>query len=78
MTSEAAVDQDWLARREAARAARAPKLPDVLQAIQHEVEDLLRLADGAASGRVPLSLFVDDSHASRVNVLAALLISRCR
>lgn len=70
-------DADWLARREDARVARAPKLPDVLQAIQTDVEDLLRLADGAASGRVPLSLFLDDRHPSRVNVLAALLISRC-
>ena len=78
MRSEAALDADWLQRREVALAARAPKLPDVLTAIQTEVEDLLRLADGAASGRVPLALFVDDSHASRVNVLAALLISRCR
>ena len=70
-------EQDWLARREDARAVRAPKLPDVLQAIQTDVEDLLRLADGAASGRVPLSLFLDDRHPERVNVLAALLISRC-
>jgi len=77
VTSEAAVDADWLARREVALAARAPKLPDVLTAIQTEVEDLLRLADSAASGRTPLALFVDDGHPSRVNVLAALLISRC-
>jgi len=76
--SDAVVDADWLARREVALAARAPKLPDVLTAIQSEVEDLLRLADSAASGKLPLSLFLDDSHPSRVNVLAALLISRCR
>ena len=77
MTSEAAVDADWLARREAARAARAPKLPDVVQAIRGQVEELMRLADDAAAGRVPLSLFLDDEHPERVNVLAALLISRC-
>ena len=78
MRTESEVDAEWLARREAARAERAPKLPDVLTAIQAEVEDLLRLADSAASGRTPLALFLDDEHPSRVNVLAALLISRCR
>jgi hypothetical protein len=75
--TEAEVTEDWLARREAARAEKAPAMPDVVKAIRAVVEDLLRLADDAAAGRVPLTLFLDDEHPERVNVLAALLISRC-
>jgi hypothetical protein len=74
--SEAEVTQDWLGRRAAMRAEKAPAMPDVVKAIKAVVEDLLRLADDVASGRVPLEDFIDDSRPGEVEVLAPLLMMR--
>jgi hypothetical protein len=74
--SEVEVTEDWLARREAMRAAKAPKLADVLTAIEAEVAALIRLAAEVEAGRVDLVDFMIDDRPGEVNVLAALMISR--
>jgi hypothetical protein len=74
--TEVEVTQDWLARREAARAEKAPAMPDVVKAIRGYVEDLLRLADDVASGKIPLADFIDDSRPGEIEVLAPLLMMR--
>jgi hypothetical protein len=76
LKSEAEIQADWEARHEAIRAAKAPAVPIILRAIQAEVENLLRLADGVASGRVPLTDFLSDSRPGEANVLLALMLNR--
>lgn len=56
--------------------SETPTLPTVLKAIQAEIDNLLRLADGVASGRVPLSDFYSDGRPGEVCVLTALLLNR--
>lgn len=74
--TEDQVTEDWLQRRAAMRAAKAPAMPDVVKAIRGYVEDLLRLADDVASGKIPLEDFIDDHQPGRIEVLAPLLMSR--
>ena len=76
MKTEQEYEADWLARRAAMRAEKAPKLPEVMKAIQKVVEDLLRLADDAAAGRIPLEDFIDDFRPGEVEVLTPLLMAQ--
>lgn len=60
------------------RAEKAPPLPVVLNAIQRTVEDLMRLAEDAAAGRVPLVDFMHDDRPGEADAVLGLMLARCR
>ena len=73
--SGAEVTEDWLARRAAMMAEKAPKLPTVLLEIETCVGLLMRMAADAQAGRMPLSEFSTD-RPGEASVMTALLMAR--
>lgn len=58
--------------------SEAPTLPTVLRAIQTEIDNLLRLADAVAAGRVPLSDFQHiHGRPGEADALLALMLNHC-
>jgi len=74
--SEAEIEADWVARRAAIHAAKAPTLPVVLKAIESTVRDLMRLADATVAGTVPLTDYLHESEPGEADPLLALLLNR--
>ena len=76
MQSEAEVDADWLARREAMRALKAPTLAAVITEIEQTVAVLIRLAAEAEAGTIPLTDFMDEDRPGEAEVLVPLMMMR--
>ena len=74
--TEAELDADWLARREAIRAAKAPTLAVVITEIEQTVAMLIRLAADAEAGKIPLTDFMDDHRPGEAEVLVPLMMMR--
>ena len=74
--TEAEIDADWLARRAALRADKAPTLPTVLGEIEHCVGLLMRMAAEAQAGRMELVEVSTDSRPGEASVLLPLLKAR--
>ena len=73
--TDAELDADLAERRAAMRAEKAPKLPVVLQEIEHCVGLLMRMAAEAQAGRMELVKFSTE-RPGEASVLAALLMAR--
>jgi hypothetical protein len=73
--TEQELDQDWLARRAALLAEKAPKLPVVLQEIETCVGLLMRMAADAQAGRMALTEFSTE-RPGEASVMTALFMAR--
>jgi hypothetical protein len=73
--SEDQLTEDWLARRAAMMAEKAPKLPTVLLEIETCVGLLMRMAADVEAGRMALSEFSTEGP-GEASVFTPLLMAR--
>lgn len=74
--SEDQLTEDWLARRAAMMAEKAPKLPTVLLEIETCVGLLMRMAAEVEAGRMALSEFSTERRPGEASVFTPLLMAR--